>query len=161
MKDLKTLLEASLLDNTISEASLLDINGTLKDGDNFENLGLISILESKTRSEFETKFDILRSMFENLSEVHDIKPRRKYIVFVENKLMTRKNDMCNLSIYFGTNTDNYILSWFDFSNRSQMAVRRVETYDLDYFVEKSVYLDARIYVCPRQFEKELDKLIDR
>ena len=151
MEDLRTLLEASLL----------DIDGTFEEGNKLENVNLTSIFESKTRSEFEMKFDVFRSMFENYSEVHDIKPRRKYIVFVENKSMTRKHDMCNLSIYFGTNTDNYLLSWIDFSTRSQMDIRRVETYGLDYFTEKSVYLDTRIYVCPRQFEKEFDKLIDK
>ena len=151
MKDLKDVLEASIL----------DIDGTFEEGNKLENVNLTSIFESKTRSEFEMKFDVFRSMFENYSEVHDIKPRRKYIVFVENKSMTRKHDMCNLYIYFGTNTDNYLLSWIDFSTRGQMDIRRVETYGLDYFTEKSVYLDTRVYVCPRQFEKEFDKLIDK
>lgn len=37
MKTLKDILEASILDNAISEASLLDIEGTLKDGDDYVN----------------------------------------------------------------------------------------------------------------------------
>lgn len=150
MKNLKTLLEASIL----------DIDGTFEEGDKFENIGLISILESKTRSEFETKFDVFRSMLKKSSEVHNIKPRWKYIVFVENKSMTRKNDMCNLSIYIGTSADNYRLTWTNFSTRGQMELKRMETFDLDYFTEKSVYLDTRIYVCPKQFENEFNKLID-
>ena len=36
MKDLQEILEASLLDNAISEASLLDIDGTFEEGDNLE-----------------------------------------------------------------------------------------------------------------------------
>ena len=33
MKTLKYMLESSLLDNAISEASLLDIDGTMEEGD--------------------------------------------------------------------------------------------------------------------------------
>lgn len=161
MKDLKDILEASILDNAISEASLLDIDGTFEEGDKLENINLTSIFESKTRSEFETKFDVFRSMFKNSSEVHSIKPRNAYIAFVENKSMTRKNDMCNLSIYFGTNADLYRLTWTNFSIGSQMELKRIETFDLDYFMEKSVYLDTSVYVCPKNIKDEANKLIIR
>ena len=36
MKSLKYMLESSLLDNAISEASLLDIDGTMEEGDKYE-----------------------------------------------------------------------------------------------------------------------------
>ena len=84
MKDLKTLIEESILDNAISEASLLDIDGTMEEGDQFENVDLTSIYNSKSKGEFEAKLKVFRSMIEDKNtQVIDIKPRKTYIVFQE------------------------------------------------------------------------------
>ena len=111
MKNLKTLLEASILDNAISEASLLDIDGTFEEGDKYENLTLTELYNSKTQLEFETKFNVFRSSFEadrKGTEIHVIKPRNAYIAFVENTSMKSNDpDLCRDSIYIGTDKDLY------------------------------------------------------
>ena len=84
MKDLKTLLEASILDNAISEASLLDIDGTMEEGDQFENVDLTSLCNSKSKGEFEVKLKVFKSMIEDKNtEVKSIEPKKTYIVFQE------------------------------------------------------------------------------
>ena len=53
MKNLKTLLEGSLL---------ADIEDTIKSGDKYKDVNLTSIFNSKSKEEFETKYNIFRSM---------------------------------------------------------------------------------------------------
>lgn len=161
MKDLKTLCDTNIPNSlhSLLEASILDIDGTFEEGDKLENLNLTSIFNSKTRLEFEAKFDIFRSMFENYTEVYDIKPRKTYIVFVENTSMTRKNDICNLVIYIGTNKDFYRLTWTIFGTKSKMELRKIESFNIEFFTEKTKYLNTSIYVCPKKIKDEANKLI--
>ena len=76
MKNLQEILEGSLL---------ADIEDTIETGNKYENVNLTSLFNSKSKEEFETKFNIFRSMVgEKNIEVNEIKPRKCYIVFVKN-----------------------------------------------------------------------------
>ena len=149
MKDLKTLLEASLLDNAISEASLLDIDGTFEEGDKYENLTLTELYNSKTQLEFESKFKVFRSSFESdykVTEIYDIKPRKAYIVFVENTSMKSNDpDLCRDSIYIGTDKNLYRLTWVK-GSPSKMQIKEMTTLSLDYFTERQRNLNKSIYI---------------
>ena len=60
MKTLKDILEASILDNAISEASLLDIEGSIEDGNKYENVDLEMIMKAKSEEEYNILYDILK-----------------------------------------------------------------------------------------------------
>lgn len=162
MKNLKTLLEASILDNAISEASILDIDGTIEEGDKYEKVDLTSIYNSKTQLEFETKFNIFRSLFESDrkgTEIRIIKPRNTYIAFVENTSMKSNDpDLCRDSIYIGTDKDLYRLTWVK-GSPSKMQIKELTTLSLDYFTERQRYLNTSIYICPKKIKDEANKLI--
>ena len=162
MKNLKTLLEAYILDNAISEASLLDINGTFEEGDKYENLTLTELYNSKTQLEFETKFNIFRSSFESNrkgTEIHVIKPRNCYIAFVENTSMKSNDpDLCRDSIYIGTNKDLYRLTWVK-GSPSKMQIKEMTILTLDHFTERQRHLNTSIYICPKKIKDEANKLI--
>ena len=155
MKDLKTLLEASIL----------DIDGTMEEGDQFENVDLTSIFNSKSKNEFEIKFNIFRSSFESNrkgTEIHVIKPRNCYIVFVKNISM-KSNDsrLCRVSIFIGTTNDLYRITWIkdDITGKDRMQINKMESVTLDHFIRKYRYLESAIYVCPKKIKDEANKLI--
>ena len=153
MKDLKTLLEGSLL---------ADIEDTIETGNKYENLDLTSLYNSKTQLEFETKFNIFRSSFElnrKGTEIHVIKPRNAYIAFVENTSMKSNDpDLCRDSIYIGTNKDLYRLTWVK-GSPSKMQIKEMQTLTLDHFTERQRYLNTSIYICPKKIKEEANKLI--
>lgn len=66
MKDLRTLLEASMLsDNEVSESSMLsDIEDTLKSGDKFENFDLNTIMSAKSVEEYNNYVQMMKKMIE-------------------------------------------------------------------------------------------------
>lgn len=153
MKDLKTLLEASIL----------DIDGTMEEGDKYEKVDLTSIFNSKSKDEFETKFNIFRSMVgEKNIEVNEIKPRKGYIVFVKNISM-KSNDprLCRVSIFIGTTNDLYRITWMvdDITGKDRMMIKKMESIDLDHFTRKYRYLESAIYICPKKIKDEANKLI--
>jgi hypothetical protein len=152
MKNLKTLLEASLL----------DIDGTFEEGDKYENLTLTELYNSKTQLEFETKFNVFRSSFESDhkgKEVYDVKPRKTYIVFVRNTSMQNIDTyLCRDSIYIGTNNDLYRLTWVK-GSPSKMQIKEMQTLTLDHFTERQRHLNTSIYVCPKKIKEEANKLI--
>lgn len=162
MKDLKDIIEASILDNAISEASLLDIDGTFEEGDKYENLTLTELYNSKTQLEFETKFNVFRSSFESDhkgTEIYDIKPRKTYIAFVENISMKNNDpDLCRVSIYIGTDKDLYRLTWVK-GSPSKMQIKEMTTLTLDHFTERQRHLNTSIYICPKKIKDEANKLI--
>ena len=163
MKDLKDILEASILDNAISEASILDIDGTMEEGDEYEKVDLTSIFNSKYKNEFEIKFNIFRSMVEEKNtEVHDVKPRKCYIVFVKNISM-KSNDprLCRVSIFIGTTNDLYRITWTkdDITGKDRMTINKMESVTLDHFIRKYKYLESAIYICPKKIKDEANKLI--
>ena len=93
MKDLRTLLEASildnaiseasLLDNAISEASLLDIEGTLDKKIDFKTL-----VNSKTQREFLSTANILKNLIEEASpktyKYNELKKGKPYIFMYDS-----------------------------------------------------------------------------
>ena len=78
MKDLRTLLEASILDNAISEASLLDIEDTLNTKIDFKTL-----VNSKTKGEFLAMANTLKNLIEDASsktyKYNELKKGKSYI----------------------------------------------------------------------------------
>lgn len=151
MKSLKCILEASLL----------DIDGTLEEGDKYENLTLTELYDSKTQLEFETKFNVFRSSFESDhkgTEIYDIKPRKTYIVFVENTSM-KSNDpkCCRDSIYIGTTKDLYRLTWMN-GPLGKMKIKELYSLTLEDFTERQRYLNTSIYICPKNIKDEANKL---
>lgn len=152
MKDLKNILEASLL----------DIDGTFEEGDKYENLTLTELYNSKTQLEFETKFNVFRSSFESDhkgTEIYDIKPRKTYIAFVENISMKNNDpDLCRDSIYIGTDKDLYRLTWVK-GSPSKMKIKELYSLTLDDFTERQRYLNTSIYICPKKIKDEANKLI--
>ena len=155
MQDLKDILESSIL----------DIDGTMEEGDQFENVDLTSIYNSKSKGEFEAKFNIFRSMVEEKNtEVHDVKPRKCYIVFVKNISM-KSNDprLCRVSIFIGTTNDLYRITWIkdDITGKDRMQINKMESVTLDHFIRKYKYLESAIYICPKKIKDEANKLIIR
>ena len=154
MKDLKTLLEGSLL---------ADIEDTIETGNKYEKVDLTSIFNSKSKEEFETKFNIFRSMVEEKNtEVHEVKPRKGYIVFVKNVSM-KSNDprLCRVSIFIGTTNDLYRMTWIkdDITGKDRMQINKMESVSLDHFIRKYRYLESAIYICPKKIKDEANKLI--
>lgn len=154
MKNLKTLLEGSLL---------ADIEDTIETGNKYEKVDLTSIFNSKSKDEFETKFNIFRSMVEDKNtKVLDVKPRKTYIVFVKNISM-KSNDprLCRVSIFIGTTNDLYRISWIkdDITGKDRMQINKMESVTLDHFIRKYRYLESAIYVCPKKIKDEANKLI--
>jgi hypothetical protein len=153
MKNLKTLLEASLL---------ADIEDTIETGNKYENLTLTELYNSKTQLEFETKFNVFRSLFESNrkgTEIRVIKPRNCYIAFVENISMKSNDpDLCRDSIYIGTDKDLYRLTWIN-GPQSKTIISKTATLTLDYFTERQRHLNTSIYVCPKKIKDESNKLI--
>jgi hypothetical protein len=154
MKNLKDILEASLL---------ADIKDTIETGNKYEKVDLTSIFNSKSKDEFETKFNIFRSMVEEKNtEVSDIKPRKTYIVFVKNISMKSKDTrLCRVSIFIGTTNDLYRITWTkdDITGKDRMTINKMETISLDHFVRKYNYLESAIYICPKKIKDEANKLI--
>ena len=154
MKDLKTLLEVSLL----------DIDGTFEEGDKYENLTLTELYNSKTQLEFETKFNIFKSMVKDKNtEVSEIKPRKTYIIFQE--LFTKKYDpdLCNLSIFIGTDKYLYQIVWVNdsISRKHKVRIERKELIDLEYVFKRRNFGNVKrnVYVCPKKIKDEANKLI--
>lgn len=153
MKDIKTLLEASIL----------DIDVTFEEGDKLENVNLTSLYNSKSKGEFETKFNIFRSVIKEKNiEVLDVKPRKTYIVFVKNISM-KKDDprLCMVSIFIGTTNDLYRITWTkdDITGKDRMTINKMETISLNHFIRKYNYLESAIYICPKKIKDEANKLI--
>ena len=154
MKNLKTLLEGSLL---------ADVEDTIETGNKYEKVDLTSIFNSKSKDEFETKFNIFRSMVEEKNtEVNEVKPRKCYIVFVKNISM-KSNDprLCRVSIFIGTTNDLYRMTWIkdDITGKDRMQINKMESVSLDHFTRKYRYLESAIYVCPKKIKDEANKLI--
>ena len=158
MKDLKILLEGSLL---------ADIEDTIETGNKYEKVDLTSIFNSKSKDEFETKFNIFRSMVEEKNtEVLDVKPRKGYIVFVKNISMKKDDSgldprLCRVSIFIGTTNDLYRITWMvdDITGKDRMMIKKMESINLDHFTRKYRYLESAIYVCPKKIKDEANKLI--
>lgn len=158
MKNLKTLLEASIL---------ADIEDTIETGNKYEKVDLTSIFNSKSKDEFETKFNIFRSMVEEKNtEVSDVKPRKTYIVFVKNISMKKDDSgldqrLCRISIFIGTMSDLYRITWTkdDITGKDRMTINKMESVSLDHFTRKYRYLESAIYVCPKKIKDEANKLI--
>ena len=154
MKDLKTLLEASLL----------DIDGTMEEGDKFENVNLTSLYNSKSKGEFEAKFKVFKSMVEDKNtEVTSIKPRTTYIVFQEFFPKKHDPDLCNLSVFIGTDKDLYQIVWVHDSIKGKHKVRieRKGLVSLKYLFDCSIFGNAKrnAYICPKKIKDEANKLI--
>ena len=153
MKDLKTLLEGSIL---------ADVEDTIEAGNKYENIDLTSLYNSKTQLEFETKFNVFRSSFESDhkgTEIYDIKPRKTYIAFVENTSMKSNDpDLCRDSIYIGTNKELYRLTWVK-GSPSRMQIKEMKSLTLRDFNKMLKYLNTSIYVCPKKIKDEANKLI--
>jgi hypothetical protein len=155
MKDLK---------NILLEASLLDIDGTMEEGDKFENVNLTSLYNSKSKGEFEAKFKVFRSMIEDKNtEVTDIKPRKTYIAFQEVFPKKYDPDLCYVSIFIGTNKDLYHIVWVhDSINRNhKVRIERKELVNLEYVFDRRDFGNAKrtFYVCPKKIKDEANKLI--
>ena len=153
MKTLKTLLEASIL---------ADIEDTIETGNKYENLTLTELYNSKTQLEFETKFNVFRSSFESDhkgDEIYDIKPRKVYIIFVENTSMKNNDpDLCRDSIYIGINKDLYRLTWVK-GSPSKMQIKEMQSLSVDTFIKRQSHLNKSMYVCPKKIKDEANKLI--
>lgn len=154
MKDLKTLLEASIL----------DMDGTFEEGDKLENVDLTSLYNSKYKGEFEAKFKVFKSMIEDKNtEVTSIKPKKTYIVFQE--IFPKKYDptLCNLSIFIGTNKDLYQIMFLRDSilGKSGPRIERKELVDLEYIFDRRNFGNAKrnVYICPKKIKDEANKLI--
>ena len=161
---LHSLLEASILDNAISEASLLDIDGTMEEGDKFENVNLTSLYNSKSKGEFEAKFKVFKSMVEDKNtEVTDIKPRKTYIAFQEIFPKKYDPDLCYLSIFIGTTKDLYQIMWIHKPavGNSGVFIERKELVNLEYVFDRRNFRNAKriFYVCPKKIKDEANKLI--
>lgn len=158
MKDLKDILEGSLL---------ADIEDTIETGNKYEKVDLTSIFNSKSKDEFETKFNIFRSMVEEKNtEVLDVKPRKTYIVFVKNISMKKDDSrldprLCRVSIFIGTTSDLYRITWIkdEITGKDRMQINKMEYVTLDHFIRKYRYLESAIYVCPKKIKDEANKLI--
>ena len=164
MKNLKTLLEASILDNAISEASLLDIDGTMEEGDQFENVDLTSLCNSKSKGEFEAKLKVFKSMIEDKNtEVKSIEPKKTYIVFQEYFPKKYDPDLCNLSIFIGTYKDLYQIVWVhnSINKKHKVRIERKEVIDLEYVFNRRNFGNAKrnVYICPKKIADEANKLI--
>jgi hypothetical protein len=154
MKNLKTLLEGSLL---------ADIEDTIETGNKYEKVDLTSIFNSKSKEEFETKYNIFKSMVEEKNtEVSDIKPRKTYIAFVKYIPMTKEDQiLCCFSVYIGTTTDLYRLMLVpdDRNGKARTIISKVESVGLDRFTKKYKNFEIAIYVCPKKIKDEANKLI--
>lgn len=66
MKDLKTLLKASLSSNLLDESSILaDINDTLKTGDKYGNLDFNTLMNANSFEEFSEYAKLMKYVVEN------------------------------------------------------------------------------------------------
>lgn len=155
MKDLKTLLEASIL----------DIDGTFETGDKLENVDLTSLYNSKSKGEFEAKFKVFKSMIEDKStEVTSIKPKKTYIVFQE--FFPKKYDpkLCYLSMFIGTDKNLYQIAWVHETifGKARTRIERKELVDLEYVFNRRNFGNAKrnVYVCPKKIADEANKLIE-
>lgn len=166
MKDLKNICNVNIPNSlhSLLEASLLDIDGTMEEGDQFENIDLTSLYNSKSKGEFEAKFKVFKSMFEDKNtEVTDIKPRKTYIVFQE--IFPKKYDpnLCYLSILIGTTKDLYQLVWVHDTvfGKPGMCIERKELINLEYVFDRRNFRNAKrtVYICPKKIKDEANKLI--
>lgn len=154
MKNLKTLLEASIL---------ADIEDTIETGNKYEKVDLTSIFNSKSKEEFEIKYNIFRSTVkEKNTEVSDIKPRKTYIAFVKYIPMRKEDQiLCYVSIYIGTTNDLYRITWMadDITGKDRMTIIKMESVGLDHFTRKYKNFEIAMYVCPKKIKDEANKLI--
>ena len=166
MKDLQDICNVNIPNSlhSLLEASILaDIEDTIETGNKYENIDLNSLFNSKSKDEFETKYNIFRSMIEEKNtEVSDIKPRKTYIAFVKYIPMTKEDQMlCYVSVYIGTTNDLYRITWMgdDITGKDRMTIRKEKSVGLDRFTRKYKNFEIAIYVCPKKIKDEANKLI--
>ena len=125
------------------------------------DIDLKSLLDSKSEIEFEQNYKILENLFQNNSSTvsfHDFKPRKLYIVFVETTDKRYCERECLCSIYFGTTSNMYQLTW----DRKENLVNLKENKRIGlYQIARDSYalLRGQVYDCPDKIRKDANKLI--
>ena len=166
MKDLKTLLEASLMDNAISEASLLDIDGTIEDGNKYNDVDLEMLMNTTSESEFNIIYDILKDKIESTQKKPkfsisddgkkhvDAKPGEYYIVFYTYERRGKEIK----TVFFG-NEETGSLSWSDVSERRHKPETSWSTFRFAF--SDSSLCDFEMRVLSNEWSKQIEKILKK
>ena len=166
MKDLKTLLETSLMDNAISEASLMDIDGTIEDGNKYNDVDLEMLMNTTSESEFNIIYDILKDKIVSTQKKPKIlisdsgykhpetKPGEYYIVFYTYK----KHGKEIKTVLFG-NEETASLSWSDISERRHKPETSWSTFR--FAVLNSDLCDEEMRVFPKEWSNQMKNILKK
>ena len=169
MKNLKTLLEASLLDNAISEASLLDIDDTLESGDTDVLFSLLtSGDEDKVRTARNTIYNDVIDSQKQIRRKSTFKPDTLYIeFFVEPKndfgLITDDSWGFRIGTCNPNEDDSYLDLIYAFttihsnSENGAMTLKPFGPYSTRY-LRMDVYLKRPVYLLPEKYKDLFKKL---
>ena len=163
MKDLKTLLEGSLLtDNEVSESSILsDIEDTIKSGDKYKDVDLEMLMNAKSESEFNLLYDLLKEQIISTQKTPEIvtgafghkfvktDPEEFYIVFYNYKDYNKKESP---AIIFG-NENTVSTRWNVNSNKLNTSWSSIDFSNL-----YSGLFNNEIRILPKSWSKQVIKL---
>ena len=154
MKDLKTLLEGSLLG---------DIEDTIKSGDKYKDVDLEMLMNAKSESEFSMLYNILKEQIISTQKRPEIvtgafghkfiktQPGEYYIVFHNRKDGSKEFP----SLLFG-NKDNVSVCWHPIRNKLMTSWSNIGFSHLPDTVYKN-----EIRQLPKEWSKQVVKLIKK
>ena len=90
MKDLKTLCNVNIPNSihSLLEASILDIEGTIEDGNKYNNVDLEMLMNAKSESEFNMLYDLLKEQIirtEKRPEIFTVEFHNKPIKYIKTQ----------------------------------------------------------------------------
>ena len=156
MKDLKTLLEASLM----------DIDGTIEDGNKYNDVDLEMLLNTTSESEFNIIYDILKDKIESNQKKPKIlisdsgykypetKPGEYYIVFYTYKRRGKEIK----TVFFG-NEETGSLSWTDISERRHRPETSWSTFKFAH--SNSALCDEEMRVLPKEWSNQIKNILKK
>lgn len=163
MKDLKTLCNVNIPNSlhSLLESSILDIEGTIEDGNKYNNVDLEMLMNAKSESEFNMLYNLLKEQLISTQKRPEIvtgafghkfiktQQGEFYIVFYNYKDYNKKESP---AIIFG-NENTVSTRWNLNSNKLNTAWSSIDFSNL-----YSGLFNNEIRILPKKWSKQLEKL---
>lgn len=131
MKDLKTLCNVNIPNSlhSLLESSILDIEGTIEDGNKYNNVDLKMLMNAKSESEFNLLYDLLKEQIISTQKTPEIvtnpfgskyiktQPGEYYVVFYSFKDSGKEipalifGNRDTVSVYWHPSRNKLVTSW--------------------------------------------------
>ena len=164
MKDLKTLCNVNITNSlhSLLESSILDIEGTIKDGDKINNADLNDILSTKSEELYNIIYDVLKSnIYKNEKsikiitndsgkKVFNFEPDKYYISFYKHYDSFKRGTVNAIEI--GNYNETVQIKWQITSNKISFSWSNIGFSPI-------IHDGKELYSTPKKWHKDIEKLI--